>query len=197
MSGRTYRALRFEVEGRVATVTMKRPQERNCISDELKADFLHLLRELSYERGLGALIVTGAGGVFCSGGDLKYLQDSERSADWDRRRLYMLHDWMQLLMNLEIPVIAAVDGPAIGAGFGLALAADFLLCSERAYFRASFARVGLVPDAGMMHTLPRIVGMQAAKEIIFTGRSVPAEEAKDLRIALSVHKAEALMDAAR
>lgn len=197
MSSHAYRALAFEVEGRVGTITLNRPQERNCISDELKADFLHLLRELSYNRELGAIILTGAGGVFCSGGDLKFLKDGERSADWDRRRLHMLHDWVQLLMNLEIPVIAAVDGPAIGAGFGLALACDFVLCSERAYFRASFGRVGLVPDAGIMFTLPRMVGSQAAKEIVFTGRSVPATEAKDLRIALSVHTPEALLPAAR
>jgi len=192
-----YRALKFEVAGRVGTITMNRPAERNSVSDELKADFLHLLRELAYNRELGAIVLTGAGGVFCSGGDLKFLQDSERTVDWDRRRLYMLHDWVQLLMNLEIPVIAAVDGPAIGAGFGLALAADFILCSERAYFRASFGRIGLVPDAGMLFTLPRMVGLPAAREIIYTGRSVPAQEAKDLRIALSVHTPEALPAAAQ
>ena len=197
MSGHVLRALKFEVENRVGIITMNRPEERNCVSDEFKADFLHLRRELAYNRELGAIIVTGEGGVFCSGGDLKFLQDNERSVDWDRRRMYMLHDWVQVLMNLEIPVIAAVDGPAIGAGFGLALAADFILCSDRAYFRASFGRIGLVPDAGMMFSLPRMVGLPAAKEIIYTGRSVGAQEAKDLRIALSVHKPGELMGAAR
>jgi len=191
-----YRALAFEVVGRIGVITMNRPQERNCISDDMKADFLHLLRALSYERELGAIVLTGAGGCFSSGGDLKFLKNSERSADWDRRRLYQLHDWVQLLMNLEMPVIAAVDGAAIGAGFGLALAADFVLCSERAHFRAAFGRIGLVPDAGILYTLPRIVGLQAAKEIIFTGRTLPAQEAKDLRIALAIHRADRLMDAA-
>ncbi len=191
-----YRALKFEVVDRIGIITMNRPEERNCISDALKADFLTLLSELSYDRNLGTVILTGAGGVFCSGGDLKFLRDTDRIVDWDRRRIHQLHDWVQLLMNLEIPVIAAVDGAAIGAGFALALAADFVLCSERAYFRGSFARVGLVPDSGMLFTLPRIVGMQLAKEIMFTGRSVSALEAKELRIAMAVHPADPLMAAA-
>lgn len=136
------------------------------------------------------------GDAFCSGGDLRHLQQTERTTDWDRRRLYQLHDWVQPLMNLELPVIAAVNGPAIGAGFGLALAADFVLCSDVAYFRASFSRVGLVPDTGLFFTLPRVVGLQLAKEIIFTGRKVSADEAKALRIAMAVYPAASLMDEA-
>ncbi|MCY1240457.1 Carnitinyl-CoA dehydratase [compost metagenome] len=97
-------------------------------------------------------------------------------------------------MNLEMPVIAAVNGPAIGAGFGLALAADFILCAPDAYFRASFSRVGLVPDTGLFFTLPRIVGLQLAKDIIFTGRKVDVAEALALRIARAVHPGERLMD---
>lgn len=191
-----YRALRFEVIERVGVITFCRPDQRNAISDELKADMTHLLRALSVDRELSALVLTGSDGIFCSGGDLKYLNQTERSADWDRRRIYQLHDWAQLLMNLEMPVIAAVNGPAIGAGFGLALAADFILCSSQASFRASFGRVGLVPDSGLFFTLPRMVGLQLAKEIIFTGRTVDAAEALRLHIAMAVHPAEYLHDEA-
>lgn len=191
-----YRALHFEVIDRIGVVTLCRPEQRNAISDDLKTDFTHLLRALSIDRELNALVLTGSDGIFCSGGDLKYLNQTERSTDWDRRRIYQLHDWVQLLMNLEMPVIAAVNGPAIGAGFGLALAADFILCSPQARFRASFGRVGLVPDTGLFFTLPRIVGLQLAKEIIFTGRSVDASEAQRLHIAMAVHPSENLQDEA-
>lgn len=192
----TYKTLSFDVIDRVGLLTLRRPEQRNSLSDDLKADLRHLLQILAHDRDLAALVVTGEGSAFCSGGDLRYLQQSERSTDWDRRRLYQLHDWVQPLMNLEMPVIAAVNGPAIGAGFGLALAADFILCAEKAYFRASFSRVGLVPDTGLFHTLPRIVGLQLAKEIIFTGRKVGAAEARELRIAMAVHPVDRLLSEA-
>ena len=191
-----YRALRFEVTDSIGVITLCRPERRNALSDELKADLTHLMRELSADRELTALVLTGSDSIFCSGGDLKFLNQPGRSTEQDRRRIYQLHDWAQLLMNLEMPVIAAVDGPAIGAGFGIALAADFVLCSPQAVFRASFGRVGLVPDTGLFFTLPRIVGLQLAKEIIFTGRSIDAAEARELRIAMAIHPSDRLLDEA-
>ena len=188
-----YSSLSFEVQDHVGLLTLRCPEQRNSLNESLKAELRHLIAELSYDRELAALVITGEGSTFCSGGDLRYLKEAERSVDWDRRRLYQLHDWVQPLMNLELPVIAAVNGPAVGAGFGLALAADIVLCAEGAYFRASFSRVGLVPDTGLLFTLPRIVGMQSAKEIIFTGRKIDAAEARALRIALAVHPADRLM----
>lgn len=192
-----YTSLSFEVvEDRIGLLTLRCPAQHNSLSETLKTELRRLLAELSHDRELGALVITGEGRSFCSGGDLRHLKNAERSADFDRRRLYQLHDWVQPLMNLEMPVIAAVNGPAIGAGFGLALAADFILCAPEAYFRTSFSRVGLVPDTGLFFTLPRIVGLQSAKEITFTGRKVDAAEALALRIALAVHAGERLMDEA-
>lgn len=188
--------LSFTVEDRVGLLTLNRPAERNCLSEPLKAELRRLLQSLAEDRTLAALVVTGAGPVFCGGGDLRYLREAERSADLDRRRLYLSHDWVQPLMNLELPVIAAVNGPAVGAGFGLALAADFVLCADTAWFRAAFCRVGLVPDTGLFYTLPRLVGLQTAKELIFTGRTVGAQEARDLRIAYAVLPGERLLDEA-
>ncbi len=189
-----YTALSFEVvDGRIGVLRLCCPAQHNSLNEILKSELRRLMAELAHDRDLGALVITGEGRSFCSGGDLRHLKDTERSVDLDRRRLYQLHDWVQPLMNLEMPVIAAVNGPAIGAGFGLALAADFILCAPGAYFRASFSRVGLVPDTGLFFTLPRIVGLQLAKEIIFTGRKVDAQEARELRIALAVHAGDRLM----
>lgn len=192
-----YQSLSFEVvDERIGLLTLRCPQQHNSLSEELKAELRHLLAGLAHDRELGALVITGEGRSFCSGGDLRQLKESDRSAELDRRRLYQSHDYVQPLMNLEMPVIAAVNGPAIGAGFGLALAADFILCAPEAYFRASFCRVGLVPDTGLFFTLPRIVGLQSAKEIIFTGRRIDVEEARALRIAFAVHPGEQLLSEA-
>jgi 2-(1,2-epoxy-1,2-dihydrophenyl)acetyl-CoA isomerase len=184
----SYTSLSFEVDAdRIGLLTLRCPAQHNSLNETLKAELRQLMSALAHDRELAALVITGEGRSFCSGGDLQHLKNTERTADLDRRRLYGLHDWVQPLMNLELPVIAAVNGPAIGAGFGLALAADFVLCAPQAYFRASFCRVGLVPDTGLFFTLPRIVGLQSAKEIIFTGRKIGAAEAHALRIAFAVH----------
>ncbi len=191
-----YQALSFEVTGRTGVLTLCRPERRNSLGEVLKAELRQLLGQLAHGRELAALVVTGEGGSFCSGGDLRELAADDRTPEADRRRLYQSHDWVQPFMNLELPVIAAVNGPAVGAGFGMALAADFVLCARDAWFRASFCRVGLVPDSGLFFTLPRIVGLQLAKELIFTGRRVDAQEALDLRIAMAVHPPECLLDEA-
>jgi 2-(1,2-epoxy-1,2-dihydrophenyl)acetyl-CoA isomerase len=104
---------------------------------------------------------------------------------------------MQRLRNLELPVIAAVDGAAVGAGFSLALAADFVLASSRAFFCMSFAKVGLVPDLGAAWLLPRVIGMSAAKELALTARKLGVEEAKRLGIVHAIHAPETLADDAR
>jgi 2-(1,2-epoxy-1,2-dihydrophenyl)acetyl-CoA isomerase len=189
-------ALSFDVVGRTGVLTLRRPERRNSLSAAMKAQLHDRVRQLAHDRELAALVITGEGSVFCSGGDLAELAGPGRTPEADRRRIYELHDWVQPLMNLELPVIAAVNGPAVGAGFGLALAADFVLCAEDAWFRASFCRVGLLPDTGLFFTLPRIVGLQVAKELVFTGRRLGAREALALRIAMAVHPAGRLMEEA-
>ena len=190
-----YQTLSYEVEEHVGIVTFTRPKQRNPFSQEFKDDLLRLFRDLQYDREIRALIITGSDGVFSGGGDLKSLKANakDRTADWDRRRLYQIHDWFQLLLNLEIPVIAAVDGVAYGGGFALALGADFILLSDRARLCCVFSRIGLVPDVGCMFTLPRIVGLQKAKELVFTNRPIFPDEAKQLGIAMDVHAPEKLM----
>ncbi len=110
--------LSFDVVGRTGVLTLRDPRRRNSLSARMKAQLHERVWQLAHERELAALVITGEGGVFCSGGDLGELAGPRRTADADRRRLHQLHDWVQPLMNLELPVIAAVNGPAIGAGFG-------------------------------------------------------------------------------
>lgn len=191
-----YKALTFTVEDGVGTIIMNRPEIRNAFSDDLKDDFLALFRDLQYREDLGAIVIRGDGGVFSGGGNLKGLDGAEETTTQRRRRIQSLHDWFQVYFNLEIPVIAAVDGAAYGGGFGLALGADFILCSETARFCSVFSRIGLVPDVGVLYTLPRIVGLQRAKEIALTNRPIFAEEAKQIGIAMEVYPAETLYEEA-
>ncbi|MGD9862399.1 MAG: enoyl-CoA hydratase/isomerase family protein [Pseudodonghicola sp.] len=192
----TYQTLTYEVHGHTAVITFTRPQVRHALDLAMRGEIAALMPRIRADRTLRALVITGSGGAFCAGGDLKALSEEERPVEDNRERIALLHTWFTELSNLELPVIAAVDGPAYGAGFNLALAADFVLASPRARFCAVFGRIGLVPDLGGFFLLPRIVGLARAKELVMTARSFDAAEARELGIVLEIHAPEALMDAA-
>ncbi|SAK84252.1 enoyl-CoA hydratase [Caballeronia hypogeia] len=190
------------IDDGVAEFTHERPESRNALSLGLRADYAEMLDHVERNREVRALILTGSGGSFCAGGDLKSLREARAnpeagSPDAIRRRLADGHVWMQRLRNLEMPVIAAVDGPAVGAGFSIALAADFMLASTRAIFCMSFVKVGLVPDLGAAYLLPRVIGLSAAKELAMTARRVDVQEAKALGIVHAIHAPDALADESR
>ena len=187
-----YQALDYALTDGVATVTMNQPKARNPLSVALKEDFSRLFPILKSDGDVRVVILRGQDGVFCGGGDLKFLDGTDRTTVEDRDRIWELHDWFQILVNMEKPVIAAVDGAAYGGGFGLALGKDFILLSDRARLCSVFSRIGLVPDVGVIFSLPRVVGLQRAKEIAMTGRPVFAEEAKQLGIAMEVYPADSL-----
>jgi len=188
-----YSAIKFDRRDRVGIVTLNNPKQRNPFTPALMKDFAHLFNELQLDTELGALVITGSGGHFCAGGDIKGMT-RERTVEQGRRNLYSIHDWFQKLLNLEIPVITAIDGAAYGGGFSIALASDFVLLSDRARLCCVFSRIGLVPDVGVLFTLPRIVGMQKAKELMFTARPISPQECVDLGIAMSIHTPDKLLD---
>ncbi len=113
------------------------------------------------------------------------------------RRVRTSHQWLRRVRSLDIPVIAAVDGAAAGAGFSLALVSDFVLASERAFFSMSFAKIGLVPDMGALYELPRLVGTSLAKELMFTARRLSAAEAKVAGIVHAIYPPDSLAEEAR
>lgn len=189
------------VENGIATLAMTRARQRNPFTQEFRDAISACLREVRSRGDIDVLILTGSDGVFSAGGDVKGMSARAMGQapppDADRRRLYDLHDWLQALRNLEMPVIAAVDGPAYGGGFGLALCCDFVLATPRARFCSVFGRIGLVPDCSVFFTLPRMVGLQRAKEIMFTARAIDAAEAKALGIVMELHAPEDLIAAAK
>jgi len=184
-----FEAMTFAVDDGVAIVTLNRPEARNALNDALRRDFDRAIARIEAGAGrtIHAVVLTGAGQAFCAGGDINTLKElSGRPAAEMRERLRQSHTRMIKWINLEVPTIAAVDGAAAGAGFSLALACDFVVASPRARFVMSFGRIGLVPDWGALYTLPRIVGLQRAKELIFSARVLGIEEAHALGIVYQI-----------
>ena len=159
----SYKAITYDIKDEIAVVTMNRPEARNALDITMREEIADVTLRIRDDESLKAMVLTGAGGAFCGGGDLKALTEKRPTAVSGRKRIQDLHLWLPTLVNLEIPVIAAVDGAAYGGGFNLALVADFILASPRARFCSVFGRIGLVPDVGGFYLLPRIVGLQRLK----------------------------------
>jgi enoyl-CoA hydratase/carnithine racemase len=172
--------LLIERHGATAVLTMNRPSQRNALDPELRDALAAAIAQVRDDADVKAVVLTGAGGHFCAGGDVKAMQPAATSQDkvfGGRERLLRLDRWFDELVDLEKPVVAAVDGVAFGAGLSLALAADYIIASPRARFCSVFARLGFVPDAGGMYLLPRAIGLARAKEMVFSARVVDAPEA--------------------
>ena len=167
-----------ERHGATLLIRINRPERRNAFDLEVRAGLAQAIFQAKDDDSVRAVVITGTDGVFCAGGDLKALSEAKRPVFKDRDRIRRLHTWFRELIHLEKPVIAAVDGPAFGAGFNLALACDFVLATPRARFCAVFGRIGLVPDLGGFFLLPRIVGLQRAKDLVFSAREMDGDEAK-------------------
>lgn len=186
----------YEKVGKVAVITLNRPRYKNALDGALLQAMPGAIRAARLDPLVASVVLTGAGDSFCSGAQLASDSAEAEKSFAVRELLLDAHRWFADLADLEKPVIAAVDGFAAGAGFSLALGADFVIASERAKFVASFARVGFVPDLSLLHVLPRLVGLARAKEIAFSARDIPADEALQMGLVQAVVPADRLLDAA-
>ncbi len=189
------------VEESVAIVTLNRPDVRNAVNDALRNELVAVLERIGADEAVGAVVLTGKGRSFCSGGDISGMRERLKAPagqvafnGWQRQR--QTHRSVALLHGLPKPTIAAVNGAAAGLGCDMALACDFIIASEHAAFTMSFVKRGLVSDGGGMYFLPRRVGLPRAKELMFTGRTVDAKEALAIGLADRVSTAEALVGTA-
>lgn len=189
--------LLLTVENGVARLTLNRPASLNAIDRRMADELTGTLRALGARDDVRVLVLHGAGDHFCAGGDVKGMHDSgPRHGSEALQGMARYRRMTEALHGFDRPVIAAVDGVAFGAGFSLLLLADLVLLSERARLSMVFGRVGLIPDCGALHTLPRVVGLQRAKELVFSAREIDAREALRLGLAMEVLPAEALLDRA-
>jgi 2-(1,2-epoxy-1,2-dihydrophenyl)acetyl-CoA isomerase len=171
----------------VRTITLNRPERLNAIDPELADALPHAVDEASRADDVRVLVITGAGRGFCSGLDISAPPRLPESTRADRLDPFAwVGRWVMALVACEKPVIAAVNGVAAGAGFGLALAADIRLIASSARLTAGYVRRALSPDAGVSYLLPRLVGASRATEILFTGRDLDAAEAERIGLAAVV-----------
>ena len=189
----------FDVTDKIATITLNRPEARNALAPQMRVELAEAMANIKEKAGedVKAVILTGAGGAFCAGGDVKSMGSRLNSASKARAALRDDHQKMFDLMNLELPVISLIDGAAAGAGANIALAADFVLATPRGFLMQAFVRIGLVPDWGGMYILPKLIGLQKAKELVFSGRRVYAEEAKEMGLIYDIVGADTAMKDAR
>jgi enoyl-CoA hydratase/carnithine racemase len=168
-------------DGRVATITLNRPERKNPLTFDSYAELRDLFRELPYASDVRAVVLTGAGGNFCSGGDVfEIIEPLTRMSEPELLAFTrMTGDLVLAMLRAPQPIIAAVDGIAAGAGAILAMASDMRLATPRAKTAFLFTRVGLAGcDMGACAMLPRIVGQGRAAELLYTGRSMDAAEAE-------------------
>lgn len=172
----------LEVADGVAILTLNAPQRRNAISTAMRLALREQLQALSETDAVHAIVLTGAGGHFCAGGDITEMAPPGQPSDpvLGRRRLDILHDVVRLLTGGPKPVVAAVDGFAFGAGLSFAMACDWVVAAEDARFAAAFGKIGLVADCGLLWTLPQRIGLPLAKDLLLTARTVEAREAQTM-----------------
>lgn len=186
----------------IATITMNRPDVRNAINDQMRAELIAAFNDASADKAVRAIILTGAGKGFCSGGDIGGMRgrlDAPAGEvafnGWKRQQ--STHRGVAAIHGVAKPVIAAMNGAAFGLGLDMALACDFIIAARGAKMAMSFIKRGLVSDGGGMYFLPRRIGLVKTKELILTGRVLEADEALSIGMIDRIAEPEALLDAAQ
>jgi 2-(1,2-epoxy-1,2-dihydrophenyl)acetyl-CoA isomerase len=193
--------LRIEVDGEIGTLTLDRPDSLNAMSPEMIGEMVDAFAWLADLAPLRALIITGSARAFSAGGDVNWFRRGVESDEIDlpsnvRRGAEVLHQAIVDMHRIPYPVIAAINGPAAGAGFSLALACDIRIASEKAFFACAYGRIGASPDGGMTYFLPRVVGPSRALELLLNDPNLSAEDALLAGLVSEVVPADELMDRA-
>jgi 2-(1,2-epoxy-1,2-dihydrophenyl)acetyl-CoA isomerase len=189
--------VKVERHGAVAVLRLDDPSAMNALSPAVKAGMEANVPKLVGDAAVRAIVLTGTGKAFCAGGDIRAMQDPEgRKAPAVRTRMQAAHAWARALLDCDKPVIAAVNGAAVGGGLALALLADIVIASREAYFMSGYSKLGALPDLGLLQTLPWAIGSLRAKEMILLNRRYTAEEAVAIGLANRVVAPEKLMSEA-
>ncbi|MHC4743305.1 MAG: enoyl-CoA hydratase/isomerase family protein [Planctomycetota bacterium] len=180
-----YTTLKYELSDSVATITLNRPEVLNAMNREMFTELNSVFDTMMSDSAVRAVLLTGKGRGFCSGADLKAMGSESSLLEPGAFKTYMrvINELILKMLRLDRPIVAAVNGPATGAGANLVLASDIIFMAREAFLSQIFVKRGLVPDFGGLYLLPRYVGMAKAKELLFTGDYVDGEEAVRLGIA--------------
>ena len=179
----------------VAVLTLDNPDQRNAMSDEMTASWVAAVDELAADRDLRAVVVTGAGSAFCSGGNTGWIaSEPDATVDHLRTRMVAFYRAWLSIRRLEVPTIAAVNGPAVGAGLCVALACDIRYAARGARLGAPFVKLGMHAGMAATYLLPNVVGEAHARDLLLTGRLVDADEALRLGLVSRVLDADGFLD---
>ena len=170
-------------DGGVLTLTLDYPERRNALAMPLREELHRILDAAQADDAVRAIVLTGAGGVFCSGGDISGMNVAD--SETGRERMRRTHRIIRLMVAGRVPIVAAVEGWCVGAGLSVACASDTIVAAEDAKFMAGFGKVGLIADLGLPFTLPARVGVARARQILFYGTQMDAISAE--RISLVDH----------
>tara|TARA_B100001146_G_scaffold115942_1_gene102218 strand:- start:8367 stop:9167 length:801 start_codon:yes stop_codon:yes gene_type:complete len=191
--------LKFEKEGHIVTLTMNRPEIRNPLgeSEDVK-NFEEASSLINNDRNVRCVILTGEGAAFSAGGNVKNMKEkkgnfSGSSVALRERYRYGIHKIVRSVWNIEVPVIAAVNGAAVGLGNDVACLADIRIASKNARFGVTFLKIGLIPGDGGAWLLPKIIGLSMASELLFTGKLINADQAKECGLISEVFEESELM----
>ncbi|KQY54352.1 MULTISPECIES: enoyl-CoA hydratase/isomerase family protein [unclassified Nocardioides] len=179
----------------VALITLDDPARRNVMSDEMTASWVHAIDGLAADPDLRAVVVTGAGTSFCSGGDIGWIaSEPDATVDHLRHRMIAFYRAWLSIRRLEVPTIAAINGHAIGAGLCMPLACDIRYAAAGAKVGAPFVKLGMHPGMAATYLFPDVVGAAAARDLLLTGRIVGAEEALGLGLVSRVIPDDGFLD---
>src|SRR6478672_2182534 len=186
-------AVLYATHGHVGVITLNRPDNRNSMTPELLDAFATASAQAKADASIRALVVTGTGNCFSSGADFKSTLQRDSGASPAERSYAMYVPFLSLL-DIEVPVIAALNGHTVGGGFGLSLVCDIRIGAREAKYGANFVKLGLAPGMSISYLLPRLIGVARANELLFAGRLVDGPEAEALGILNRAVPAEAVLD---
>ncbi len=190
-----YKKIELIKDQSVALIRLNSPETMNALESMLFEELCDATETVARDASIRSVVLTGSGRAFCAGGDLRRFSEGF-GANEGYAYMKKFAPWVKQFAGIEKPTIAAVNGYAVGAGFCIALHADIIVAADDAKFGMAFANVGLIPDLGGLYALTRTVGIQKAKELVFTGRNITAAEAKEIGIVSMTVPADSLYDEA-
>ncbi len=187
--------LKFEVEDGIGLITLNRPEKRNAFNREMIRLWVEALQDCEKRNDVRVVVITGAGDVFCSGGDVSDMDNSKRGPWTTKDYLWeQIHQIALTIERMDKPVICAINGSATGAGLDMALACDIRFCAAEAKLAETYIKVGLVPGDGGGFLLPRLVGLPKALELLWTGDFIDAHEAERIGLVNRVYPRDQLFE---
>jgi enoyl-CoA hydratase/carnithine racemase len=190
-------AVAYHRHGAVGVVTMNRPDTHNRMTEELLTGFSAAVVEARADGEARAIIITGSGAAFSAGADFTASVQRGPRTGLPQDRSFAMYEPFLSVLELEVPVVAAMNGHAVGGGFGLALLCDVRVASLTAKYGANFCRLGLAPGLGISYLLPRLIGISRAAELLFSGRLVTGEEAAEIGLVSQAVPGEAVLERAQ